>query len=103
MIDEATELTSMQAGQVRQLILRSRVILFKSLTAQLDRAIACCRVARITSNSQKRLRFLLVAEATSAKFTKLRSQGKIGESKTILGLMSRLEEELGGRLYAPTI
>jgi len=41
----------------------------------------------------------MVAEATSAKFMKLRSQGKIGESKTILGLMSVLEEELGGRLF----
>jgi len=43
----------------------------------------------------------LVAEAISAKFIKLLSQGKIGESKTILELMSLLEEELGGRVYIP--
>src|SRR5262245_18824462 len=64
---------SIQAEQVRQLIARSHAILFGSLI----------------------LRYLLVAEATSAKFMKLRSQGKIGKSKTILGLMSLLEDELG--------
>jgi hypothetical protein len=40
----------------------------------------------------------MVAERTSAKFIRLRSQGKIG-SKKVLGFMARLEEELGGRLY----
>jgi len=45
----------------------------------------------------------MAAEATSAKFTKLRSHGKIFKSKTILKLMSLLEVELGGRLYIPTV
>ena len=90
---------SIQAEQVRQLISRSRAILFGCLTAELCRAISCCRVAKRTSEEANRLRYLMVAEATSAKFMKLRSQGKIGESKTILGLMSVLEEELGGRLF----
>jgi len=40
----------------------------------------------------------MAAEVTSAKFIKLRSQGKI-ESKTILKYMMCLEEELGGSLY----
>jgi len=69
------------------------------MTVELARGIACCRIAKKTSDDANILRYLLVAEATSAKFMKLRSQGKIGESKTILGLMSLLEEELGGRLF----
>jgi len=95
---------SVQAEQVQQLVLRSRVVVFVSLAAELCRAISCCRIAKITSgDAAKRLRYFLVAEATSAKFMKLRSLGKIGESKTILELMSLLEKELGGRLYIPTV
>ena len=90
---------SIQAEQVRRLITRSHAILFGSLKAELSRAIACCRVAKTTSDAAERFRYLLVAEATSAKFIKLLSQGKIGKSKTILRLMSLLEKELGGRLY----
>jgi len=78
-------------------------ILFASLIAELDLAISYCRIAKTTRNPATRLRQFLVAEATLAKFMKLRLQGKIGESKTMLELMSRLEEELGGRLYTPTI
>lgn len=78
-------------------------ILLASLIAELDRAISCCRIAKLTRNPGKRLRYFLVGEATSAKFMNLRSQGNIGESKTILELMSLLEDELGGRLYTPTI
>ena len=92
---------SVQAEQVRQLNSRTQAILFASLKAELSRGIACCRVAKTTSDAAKRLRYLLVAEAISAKFIKLLSQGKIGESKTILELMSLLEEELGGRVYIP--
>ena len=94
---------SVQAEQVRQLNSRTQSILFASLKAELSRGIACCRVAKTTSNDAKRFHYLLVAEAISAKFMKLRSQGKIGESKMILELMSLLEEELGGLLYTPII
>jgi hypothetical protein len=38
----------------------------------------------------------MVAEATSAKFIKLHSQGKIVKSESILDLMAQLEEALGG-------
>ena len=88
-----------QAKQVRQLISRSQAILFASLVAELSRAIVCCRIAKITRDAANGLRYLLVAEATSAKFMKLCSQGKVIESKTLLELMSLLEEELGGRLW----
>src|SRR5262245_26628492 len=87
-------------GQVGQLILRSRMILISSMIAQLSRGLACCRIAKSTSDDSRRLQYLLVAEATSAKFYKLRSQGKIVESKAIQRYMARLEEELGGRLYS---
>src|SRR5215470_10786712 len=90
---------SVQAEQVQQLILRSKKTLFASYVARLHRAISCCRIAKITSDDAKRLRYFLVAEATSAKFLSLRSQGKIDESKAIVELMSLLEEELGGTLY----
>jgi len=83
------------------LILRSRVILLSSLIAELSRGLACCKIAKTTSDDSRRLQYLLVAEATSAKFYKLRSQGKIVESKAIQRYMARLEEELGGRLYIP--
>ena len=86
---------SIQAEHVRQLIARSHAIRFGSLKAELSRAIACCRIAKKINDDANILRYLLVAEATSAKFMKLRSQGKIGKSKTILGLMSLLEDELG--------
>ena len=88
-----------QAKQVRQLISRSQATLFASLVAELSRAIVCCRIAKIASDAANGLRYLLVAEATSAKFMKLCSQGKVIESKTLLELMSLLEEELGGRLW----
>ena len=88
-----------QAEQVRQLILRSQAILVASLAAELSRAIACCRVAKNSSDAANSLRYLLVAESTSAKFMRLRSQRKIVVSATILRLMSLLEEGLGGRLW----
>ena len=90
-----------QAEKVRQLIARSHAILVASLVAELHRAIAFCEIAKkkITNDAATGLRYLLVAEATSAKFMKLRSQGKIGESSAILPLMSLLEEGLGGRLW----
>jgi len=91
---------STQAEQVQQLILRSQEILVASLVEELNRAISCCLIAKSMSDNCKRLRYLLVGEATSAKFMKLRSQRKIGESKAILGLMSILEQELGGQLYS---
>lgn len=90
---------AMQVEQVQQVILRSQLMLFASLVTELYRAISCCLIAKITSDASKRLHYFLAAEATSAKFMKLRSEGKIGESKKILELMSLLEEELGGRLY----
>jgi hypothetical protein len=88
-----------QAEQVRQLISRSQAILVASLAAELSRAIAFCEIAKITSDAAKSLHYLLVAEAASAKFMKLRSRGKILESTTVLRLMSLLEEALGGRLW----
>jgi hypothetical protein len=88
-----------QAEQVRQVISRSQAILAASLEAELSWAIACCKIARATSDAALSLSYILVAEATSAKFMKLRAQGKILESTTILGLMSLLEEGLGGRLW----
>jgi len=90
---------SVQAEQVRQLNARTQAILFASLKAQVSRTIVCCRIAKITSDAVNRLRYLLVAEATSAKFMKLCLQGKVIESKTLLELMSLLEAELGGRLW----
>ena len=91
-----------QARQVRQLISRSQAILLRSLIAELFRAVTCCTIAKLKDEKDS-LRYLMVAEATSAKFMKLRSQGRIAESKTILGAMSLLEEELGGRLPFSTI
>jgi len=94
---------SVEAKQVQEVFLRPQVRLPVSWVEELNRAISCCLIAKRTSDVTERLRFFLVAEATSAKFMKLRSQGKIGESKSILELMSLVEEELGGRLYMPTI
>ena len=88
-----------QAKQVRQLISRSQAIQVASLVAELSRAIACCKIATITSDAEKGLCYLLVAEATSAKFMRLRSQGKFVESTAIEQLMFLLEEGLGGRLW----
>ena len=90
-----------QAKQVRQLISRSQATLFASLVAELSRAVVCCRIAKtkIASDAANGLRYLLVAEPTSAKFMEVCSQGKVIESKTLLELMSLLEEELGGRLW----
>lgn len=88
-----------QSEQVRQLISRSQSIRCESLMVELSRAITYCRIAKLQGTVAKRLRYLLVAEAASAKFLKLRSQGKIIESKTFLKLMALLEAELGGRLY----
>jgi len=92
---------SVQAEEVRLLVLSSKEILFASRVDRLNHAISCCLIAKSTDDDSKRLQYLLIAEETSAKFTKLRSQGKIGESKKILGLMSLLEKGLGGRLYVP--
>jgi len=47
----------------------------------------------------ERLHYLLVAEATSAKFHRLISQGEIADRTRILALMELLEQELGGQLY----
>jgi len=94
---------SVETEQVQKMFLRSRVRLPVSWVEELNRAISCCLIAKRTSDATKRLRYFLVAEATSAKFMKLRMQGRIGESKSILELMSLVEEELGGRLYMPTI
>ena len=90
---------SVQAEQVRQLISRSQATLFSSLVVELSRAIVCCRIAKRASDAAQRLRYLWIAEATSAKFMKLCLQGKVIESKALLELMSLLEEELGGRLW----
>jgi len=95
-----------QAKQVRQLISRSKATLFTSLVAELSRAIVCCRIAKTASDAGTSLQYVLVAEATSAKFLKLCSQGKVIESKTLLQLVSLLEQELGGRLsigFSPKI
>jgi hypothetical protein len=94
-----------QAEKVRQLIARSHAILVASLVAELHRAIAFCEIAKmkITNDAATGLHYLLVAEATSAKFMKLRSQGKIVESSAILRLMSLLEEGLGGPTVANLI
>ena len=64
--------------------------------AELSRAIACCRIAKLKENGVDKLQYLILAEQTSAKFIKLYSQGKIPQSETILELMVCLEESLGG-------
>ena len=94
---------SFETKQIRKMFLRPQVRLPVSWVEELNRAISCCLIAKRTSDATKRLRYFLVAEGTSAKFMKLRSQGKIGESNPILELMSLVEEELGGRLYMPNI
>jgi hypothetical protein len=90
---------STQAEQFQQFVLRSREILFASLVEELNRAITCCLIGKSTTDTCERLRYLLIGEATSARLRKLRLQRKIGESKSLLGLMSILEQELGGHLY----
>jgi uroporphyrinogen-III synthase len=91
---------STQAEQFQQFVLRSREILFASLVEELNRAITCCLIGKSTTDTCERLRYLLIGEATSARLRKLRLQRKIGESKSLLGLMSILEQELGGHLYS---
>jgi len=93
---------SVRAEEIQQLVVSSKEILFASRVDRLNHAISCCLIAKSTDDDSKRLHYLLIAEATSAKFTKLRSKGKIGESRKIVRLMSLLEEGLGGRLYTPT-
>ena len=66
------------------------------LTAELSRAIACCRIAKLQESIAEKLSYLIVAERTSAKFIKLHLQGKIPQSQSIMELMVRLEEALGG-------
>lgn len=62
--------------------------------AELSRAIACCRIAKRKGCGADSLPYLMVADATSAKFSKLHSEGKIVNSEFILDFMARLEEEL---------
>jgi hypothetical protein len=85
-----------QSVQVRRVISRSQAILAKCLTAELSRAIVCCRIAELKERGAEKLPYLIVAERTSSKFIKLYLQGKIGKSKSVLELMVRLEEALGG-------
>ena len=50
----------------------------------------------------RRVQRLELPACVPAEFMKLRSQGKIVESKAIFGLTSPLEEVLGRRLYLRT-
>ena len=95
---------------VRQLISRSQEVLSTSrraisrsreifLTAELSWAITSCKAAKLTRDETERLDYLLVAEATSAKFYRLISHEEIADRTRILALMELLEKELGGRLY----
>ena len=79
------------------MISRGPAILNQSLLAELSKAIAYCQIAKRKGCGPDSLPYLLMAEATSAKFLKLHSQGKIVKSKAILQLMLRLEEALGGQ------
>lgn len=84
----------------QEVISRTQVILVQSLVTELRRAIACCKVAKMKRCDADSIPYLLVAEATSAKFIKLHSQRKLMESESILDFMTRLEIELGGNANA---
>jgi len=88
------------AKQAQEVIRRGRAILLQSLTVQLCRAITCCKIAKRKGYGADCIPYLLVAEATSAKFNKLRSQGKLIRPESILDFMKRLEVELGGKANA---
>ena len=77
------------------MVSRSRAILVQSLLTELTRAIACCRIVKLRRCGVDSLPYLMVAEATSARFKKLYLQDKIFDSEYILDLMGYLEEELG--------
>ena len=85
-----------QSVQVREVISRSNAIVADCLAAELSRALVCCRIANGKDSVAEKLPYLIVAERTSPKFIKLHSQGKIARSESILKLMMRLEEALGG-------
>jgi hypothetical protein len=51
---------------------------------------------KLKENGVDKLKYLILAERTSAKFIKLYSQGKLPRSESILELMVCLEEALGG-------
>jgi hypothetical protein len=87
---------SVQARLVREVISRSQAIVAQCLLAELFRAIAFCQIAKRKGSATEKLPYLMVAEATSAKFIKLHSQGKMVKSESILDLMAQLEEALGG-------
>jgi len=84
-----------QILQVQQVISRSRAILVQCMITELLRAIVCCDIAKRKQCGGDALDYVMIAEATSARYKTLHLQGKIF-SKYILALMARLEEELGG-------
>ena len=86
---------TIEARQVQEVIFRSRAVLAQCMVAELSRAIRCCRIAKLKGCEFDSLPYLMVAEATSARFKKLHLQGKILESEYVLDLMGQLEEELG--------
>ena len=85
------------ARQVQQVVRHSQAILVQCLISELSRAIACCRIGKLKRCGIDSLPYLMVAEATSARFKKLHLQGKIFDSEDILDLMGHLEEELGAK------
>jgi len=88
------------AKQAQEVIRRSRAILVQSWIVQLCRAITYCKIAKRKNYEVDGIPYLLVAEATSATFIKLRSQGKLIQAGIILDLMGCLEVELGGKANA---
>jgi hypothetical protein len=85
-----------QSVQVREVISRSQAIMRECLLAELSRALAYCVIANRKHNAAEKLPYLIVAERTSFKFIRLHTHGKIAKSKSILKMMARLEEALGG-------
>jgi hypothetical protein len=81
--------------QIQRTIFASQGILVTCLMAELYRALACCNIAKRKDLRLEGLDYLMVAEKTSARFTKLHLQRKIFNSTEILELMERLEEALG--------
>jgi hypothetical protein len=85
-----------QSLQARRVISHSQAILAECVMVELSRALTCCSIAEGKHVATEKLPYLLVAERTSAKFLKLHAQGKVVKSESILELMKRLEEALGG-------
>ena len=70
-------MTAPDATEVQEVVSRSQAVLVQSLVTELARAIACCRILKLKRCGVDSLPYLIVAEATSARFKKLYLQDKI--------------------------